>query len=90
MSLLTKKETNKDIFLNHFGIGITEKIDQRMADESAKKIELLLEKNKDKESELLKTLSLALDLELSKNEEFVKLLRKILVNKYPKLESKTE
>ena len=84
MAAVTKNsETIKDIFLQHFGIGITKSINNRMAEELTKKIQKILENNKEKQQKLIQTLTDSLEIERAKNKEFVELLMEKLNSKYP-------
>ena len=78
-------ETKRDIFLQHFGIGITKSINNRMAEELVKKIQKILDNNQEKREELIQTLTNSLETELTKNRKFVELLTEKLNSRYPGL-----
>lgn len=86
MSTTTKnKESKKEIILEHFGVGITDRMNQRMADNLTKKIDLIMTENKEQSKTLFKVLSKALEIESPKNSDFVEVLRNQLIIKYPEL-----
>lgn len=79
------QESRKDVFLEHFGVGVEDKIRRRVALLYARKIDQILSKNEKKRKILLRALSKKLPIESVNNPEFVRILKTHLETKYPEL-----